>query len=332
MKRMVCVLLAALMVTSVGCGGGKEEIKPNVPDVGGTVGDVEVPVETPEETVKETEEVSGVLELVAGQDLQGMVSCGDDHIVGLRKDGTVVVAGNCRYGEDNVGDWTDIVKVAADDICTYGLKKDGTIVVTGWLLCEDTIADMLSWTGLVDFAVNEKTAVGLKKDGTVVCSSPITAIKCGDWKDVVQVETTDTTVIALKSDGTVLYTGKNENVFAAETVRSWTDIVDIDIDGDNGVVGLKADGTVVLSSYEADVSSWTDVVSVQLGDWVCGVRSDGTLCTTYQEEIPNATDLVMVAVKDDIVAVKADGTVISNRGTNFATGQCTLWTNIGLPE
>lgn len=118
MKRMVCVLLAALMVTSVGCGGGKEEIKPNVPDVGGTVGDVEVPVETPEETVKETEEVSGVLELVAGQDLQGMVACGDDHIVGLRKDGTVVVAGNCRYGEDNVGDWTDIVKVAADDICT----------------------------------------------------------------------------------------------------------------------------------------------------------------------------------------------------------------------
>lgn len=255
MKRMVCVLLAALMVTLVGCGGGKEEINPNVSDVGGTVGDVEIPVETPEETEKETEEVSGVLELVAGQDLQGMVACGDDHIVGLRKDGTVVVAGNCRYGEDNVGDWTDIVKVAADDICTYGLKKDGTIVVTGWLLCEDTIADMLSWTDLVDFAVNEKTAVG-----------------------------------------------------------------------------LKADGTVVLSSYEADVSSWTDVVSVQLGDWVCGVRSDGTLCTTYQEEIPNATDLVMVAVKDDIVAVKADGTVISNRGTNFSTGQCTLWTNIGLPE
>ena len=52
--------------------------------------------------------------------------------MGLRSDGTVVVAGDNVWGECNVDGWTDIVAVAAGWGHTVGLRSDGTVVATGW--------------------------------------------------------------------------------------------------------------------------------------------------------------------------------------------------------
>jgi alpha-tubulin suppressor-like RCC1 family protein len=51
--------------------------------------------------------------------------------VGLRADGTVVAAGDNDYGQCEVGDWTDIVAVAAGNYHTVGLRSDGTVVAMG---------------------------------------------------------------------------------------------------------------------------------------------------------------------------------------------------------
>ena len=57
------------------------------------------------------------------------------HTVGLKKDGTVVVAGSNEYGECNVDDWENIIQVIASAGFTIGLKNDGTVVATGDNYC-----------------------------------------------------------------------------------------------------------------------------------------------------------------------------------------------------
>ena len=61
----------------------------------------------------------------------------DEHIVGLKKDGTVVATGDNEYGQCNVQDWKDIVAVYAGYEETIGLKKDGTIISTDPVTYDD---------------------------------------------------------------------------------------------------------------------------------------------------------------------------------------------------
>lgn len=61
------------------------------------------------------------------------ISVGEEgcHIVGLKADGTVVAAGDNKFGECDVSDWTDMVAVSAGYRFTVGLKADGTVVAVG---------------------------------------------------------------------------------------------------------------------------------------------------------------------------------------------------------
>lgn len=52
------------------------------------------------------------------------------HVIGLKKDGTVVVCGSNMLGECNTEDWTDIAAVYDGPSYTMGLKKDGTLITT----------------------------------------------------------------------------------------------------------------------------------------------------------------------------------------------------------
>ena len=59
------------------------------------------------------------------------ISAGYSHIVGLKKDGTVVAAGGNYSGQCDVSDWENIIYICADAFNTIGLKSNGTIVITG---------------------------------------------------------------------------------------------------------------------------------------------------------------------------------------------------------
>ena len=60
---------------------------------------------------------------------------GGYHIVGLKRDGTVVSAGADTWGENAVGDWTDVIQIQAvsDNNLeqTYGLCSDGRVLIAG---------------------------------------------------------------------------------------------------------------------------------------------------------------------------------------------------------
>ena len=96
---------------------------------------------------------------------------GKGHTVGLCEDGTVVAVGDNTYGQCNVSEWTDIVKVAAGDWYTVGLKKNGDIVITGKNFPGSKYIDdniMAECHDIVDIAAGFGQTVCLKSDGTVI--------------------------------------------------------------------------------------------------------------------------------------------------------------------
>lgn len=71
------------------------------------------------------------------------VSMGFDSLLGLKRDGTVAVAGNLPAKQkDIISAWTDIVAVAAGQNISVGLKADGSIVAAGELPGDAAFPDM----------------------------------------------------------------------------------------------------------------------------------------------------------------------------------------------
>lgn len=60
----------------------------------------------------------------------GKYAKGNGHVVGLRKDKTVVATGDNAFGQCNTTDWKDIIKISAGDFHTVGLREDGKVYIT----------------------------------------------------------------------------------------------------------------------------------------------------------------------------------------------------------
>lgn len=329
MKKLVCILLVALMVASVGCGGGKEEIKPNTPNVGETAGKVEVPGETPEEP-------EGPLSLTISPKPMDIIAVGETHVVCVRKDGTVVSTDWDKRGECLVSDWTDVVKVRAAYGCTVGLRKDGTMLANGIVLEADhPMQAVLSWTDIVDFDLQSQNIAALKSDGTVIGIRKGTEQDYSEWTRVVKVATSSTVTVGLRDDGTILYSGGSGKGYDEAMLTSWTDIVDVDIH-EKGVIALKKDGTVVAydKDGQVDTSSWQNVVEVCAAEYhMFAIAEDGTVYSNT-DVAKDWTDVVAIDSKGLLTAaLRADGTLIATEiNFNYFNEEFAEWTNIGVPE
>ena len=79
--------------------------------------------------------------------------------------------------------------------------------------------------------------------------------------------------VAVKSDGTVLAVGNNQ--WNKNCVSDWTDIIAVSTD--NVTLGLRDDGTVVVTGDKHDVSSWRNIAAVFVSNSdLVGLRRDGT--------------------------------------------------------
>ena len=59
------------------------------------------------------------------------IAAGNQHLVGLRADGTVLATGSNKMGQCNTRDWYGIVAIDAHGDNTVGLRYDGTVVACG---------------------------------------------------------------------------------------------------------------------------------------------------------------------------------------------------------
>ena len=163
-----------------------------------------------------------VMEDFAGETFTA-IAAGDYHVVGLREDGTVAVAGpydGHDYGQGNVSSWSGVVFVAAGSIHTVAILEDGTAVAAG----SDRYGQcgVSGWSGLVSVAAGESFTVGLLEDGSVVAvgENDCGQLTAGEWTDVIAISARYDHAAALKEDGTLEDTW---GAYARETA-AWTDV------------------------------------------------------------------------------------------------------------
>ena len=259
--------------------------------------------------------------------------------VALKKDGTVVVAGDSK-DYSLLSYWKDIVSIAVssnintEDEFIVGLKANGTAVATGCSTFGQCA--VFAWENIVSIATGWYHTVGLQTDGKVVATGRNDDLQCyvSTWTDIISISAGALHTVGLRKDGTVVAAGTSE----ACKVSSWKNVVSITASILH-TVGLKSDGTVVATGNnergQCNVSEWTDVISISAGDaHTVGLRKDGTVVAVGTNDdgrcdVSDWTDIIAVSAGNSFtIGLKTDGTVVAT-GNNRA-GQCDVssWKDI----
>ena len=262
-----------------------------------------------------------------------IVGVGENYIVGLQKDGTVVIGGDDKVFQHSVKSWKDIVEVAVRDTCIIGLKSNGEVVFTG----ENRFGrcNVSKWRDIVAISAGDYHTVGLRKDGTVVAVGHEGYGRCdvSAWSDIIAISAGYNHTVGLKSDGTVVAVGSNS---AGQcNVKDWKDIIAVSAGGSmtdgSYTVGLKSDGTVIAVGSNQDgkcnISNWKNIVSISVGDsHTVGLKSDGTVVAVgsnlYGEcNVTNLQDIIAISAGyHNTVGVKKDGMVFMSGKHIYSKG------------
>ena len=252
------------------------------------------------------------------------VTAGYDHTIGLKSDGTVIMAGQDQIGQRSISGWRDIIAVSTGFFQTIGLKSDGTVTATGGYMTFGPESTS-SWRDIAAVSAGGMHTVGLRADGTVVASGYNEHGQCdvSDWRDIVQVSAGFEYTVGLTSGGTVLATGQNDE--GQCDVYVWRDIIAVSAGGTH-TVGLKSDGTVVAvgnnDNGQCEVSGWQGIVKVFTGyAQTFGLKTDGTLVSTggndyYQLDVSGLRGVVDLAagLMHVVAVVSADAAAPGGSG------------------
>lgn len=185
------------------------------------------------------------------EEIVQIASAPDGDTMGLKSDGTVVIATRYNY-ESEVQQWRNVVSIDAGYYSCAALRSDGTVMGTGTRFPKD----VESWSEIRQISVSDigSIIVGLRQDGTIVVSDVLEEDSEGhvkrdldfrraesEWKDIIQVAAGQWNIFGLTSEGSVLVAGYEPESF--EEVNQWKDVRQIEA-GSWHLLGLKDDGTV----------------------------------------------------------------------------------------
>ena len=176
------------------------------------------------------------------------VSAACDHIIGLTGEGSVVAAGDNKYGQCNVYDWSEIIEVSAARTHTVGLRTDGTVIAVGnneWGQCNTH-----DWSGVVMVGAGYDYTVALRADGTVVATGDAPD-GLSDWVDIISIAASDSSIIGLKVNGTVEIVGSD--TYGQCSIREWDDVVAITA-GNKLTAVLRANGEI----WRTEIAPFSD--------------------------------------------------------------------------
>lgn len=267
-----------------------------------------------------------------------------DYVIAVKTDGTVAYTADDEYKHATISKWTNIVAVSSHDydlIC--GLKADGTVISSlgyEWTI-GGTSYDISDWTDIIAISVDYDNVIGLKSDGTVV-SANNKYVNFSQWNDIVSISCDNQFTIGLKSDGTVMAANNVmdpdvENYLDLSDMTNCTAILPSHIPIDDlekqfyDVIGIKQDGTVVVSSNSdefdySDILMWTDISNIscyfncEFNDTyfksvieAAGLKYDGTVVTTGMDvDVSTWTDIVAVFISPATTMSNDNGTITSN--------------------
>ena len=271
----------------------------------------------------------------------GAISTSDMHALGLKKDGTVVAAGDNSYGQCNVSRWKDIVAVCAGPTFSLGLRADGTVIAAGNnMFGQCNVSD---WTNIIAICASSKNSAGLRADGTVVVAGDDLFGQCRvqEWKNIVAISMTDIQTLGLTEEGKVIvtpvdlqgwekyqadpymegyYTEISTDSFGdapwEQGVGTWKHIISIVCESEHAL-GLCEDGSVRATGETCNdqvmVDEWKDVASIAAGTassvgWLRDGSFTGTNMCPYGEQWINV--IAVACAEEHFIGLRQDGTVI----------------------
>lgn len=145
----------------------------------------------------------------------------DDHVVGLRADGTALsTAVEIGKANTEVLSWTHLVDIAAgegDRIA--GILVDGTVIATR----DVTFHRPEDFVNLTDIVFSGDVLYGLRSDGTVVASDAAAAEQVVTWKDIKQIDGYGDVLLGMRTDGSMVWAGWPEyaDTQISEILAGW---------------------------------------------------------------------------------------------------------------
>lgn len=200
-----------------------------------------------------------------------------NHILGLKKDGTVLAIGDNQNGECNVSSWKNIKSISAN-FHSVGLTNDGLVVATGENNFGECNVD--AWTDIVQIETGPFYTVALKGDGTVVATGLNSCGQCNvkDWKNISKIYVRGNITVGIGFDGKVVITGSNSYRF--EEIKKWQNVKDIKIVNDR-IIGIMEDGTVTYKGkpYRGILEKKWSRINDLVANSTCvvGLRDDGSI-------------------------------------------------------
>lgn len=228
--------------------------------------------------------------------------------IGLKSDGTVVATGENKKGQSEVLAWRNIKAIAAVGDHYFGLTETGTMKVTNTKEGDTYgFSDVTSWTNISSFCAVNDLVIGVKTNGTVVATK---------W---------------LEFDS-------NLNRYKRCSITGWRNIRSVAIGSypvrrSNYIVGLKADGTVVVTGNDSindEVQTWKNIVAIVAGcDKVFGLTSDGTVVSAgdYRGVQWENTIAIAASYGDELWALLEDGS-IKTTDVSYSNNNCTLFDDV----
>ncbi len=176
-----------------------------------------------------------------------------DSIVGLKADGTVVIAGDT---DKEVKNWTQIIDIEVSSYGVVGLKYDGTVVCV--FDDEQAAANVATWTDITEIFVDDNRIIGITEKTWVVCSEDEITEQMSNWWDVVQIVMDNGKVAGVRGGGDVYLLGYEDydyyyldelhNIAAAYAY-------------DGKFYAQKKDGTFFdVETQYTDLSDWSNIM------------------------------------------------------------------------
>lgn len=240
------------------------------------------------------------------------ITAGRNHVVGLRRDGSVVANGRNVSYQCDVAGWDNVIQVDAGDSFTAGLRKDGQVYVAG---NKDMFDQVSKWRDVVAISASRTHLLALREDGTCLAAGEEVYGACdvAELKNIVLIRAVSTdkgsASIAVDRDGKVFVTNKT----------GWEDIrvVINDMTG-SGEDQMKVTG--IYGDYGAVV--FTDDQGTFQG---FGANNNGQLADA---EGWDTRQLRQIYAANFTVGLQKDGTAIFAGNDNKVRTQVESWENI----
>ena len=267
------------------------------------------------------------------------ISSSENHLIGLRSDGTVSACGDNNCDQCEVDIWENVIEVSAGKNFSVGLKSDGTVLVAGEL----KNFEPSKFTNIKTIRAMNDGLLALNQDGKVlVAGKPIISHYYEDniilfspepnferyWHSTSEIMSSDNgnhIVVRLKNGKLSAY---GLDLQKQCDVSNWQDIVDVSI-GMSHTLGLKSDGSVVATGNDdvdfllvedkidknyvapempkfCKVEKWTNIIQIQAGFIGCSyaLKSNGTVVYCFDKRYDSFVEMNPDSGFDDIIAIK----------------------------